>query len=780
MTINPARVAEQPSERGRPTMVEMIERLSRFDGPPEQFLVNLLAVQCHLAAADGGAILRVNPSGGVEILAVYPQPAPGSTAPVWLAQSAESAPAVVRGGRPAIRPLHSADDLYGQPAGKHVILLPLRGGSGVLGMATFVVSGSDQKALAATQQRLELTVSLLSLYEMRLTLQQRQGDLMRLRVAMETTASVGEHDRFNGAAMAFCNEVASRWSADRVALGFLKGRYVHLKAMSHTEKFSRKMKIVQDVEAAMEETLDQDVEVLYPAPQEATFVNRAAGELSKRHGPTAVLSMPLRRGEEPVAVLTLERASDEPFALEEIESLRLTTDLSTPWLTNLHKHDRWFGARAAGAVRSGFAALLGPKHTWVKLAGLAVCAALLFLIFVKGSFRADASFVLQATKQQVVPTPFDGFLRHAYVLPGDVVVGPTGPTPSWELADADVRDWPGLLAELVARGKADATSPGKRIWSRLSDASRQAIEAQGAGDPGRGVGLALAGVDEPTRTRLLADLNDLLRSAGLYDRGAFGGLEPTARQKDLLSDQAAGMLRGVRLVELNRSLLAGAMPGKVAPGPTVLGTLETAELRLELKAAEAELMGYRKQADAAMKEDKRAEAQIAQANADKVQARMRLLEYRIEQAVLVSPIDGYVVSGDLQRQLGAPVKTGDVLFEIAALKELRAELSVPEDMMADVQTALRAAELEGRQLGGELATAARPEGRCRFTVTRINPVAEAVEQTNVFKVRARLEDPEDWLRPGMEGVAKIDIDQRSYGYIWTRGLVNWVRMKFWL
>ena len=100
---------------------------------------------------------------------------------------------------------------------------------------------------------------------MRLTLQHRQFDLQPAAHgdgdARRPSTST---DRFAGAAMTFCNEIAARWQADRVGLGFLKGRYVQLKALSHTEKFSRKMKLVQDIEAAMEECLDQDVEIIYP------------------------------------------------------------------------------------------------------------------------------------------------------------------------------------------------------------------------------------------------------------------------------------------------------------------------------------------------------------------------------------------------------------------------------------------------------------------------------------------------------------------------------------
>ncbi len=90
------------------------------------------------------------------------------------------------------------------------------------------------------------------------------------------------------------------------------------------------------------------------------------------------------------------------------------------------------------------------------------------------------------------------------------------------------------------------------------------------------------------------------------------------------------------------------------------------------------------------------------------------------------------------------------------------------------------AENRGRRLKGELSTVSHPDKRIEFVVERINPVAEVVENRNVFKVRVRLVKVEEWMRPGMEGVARISIDRRRYAWIWTRRLINWVRMKLWL
>jgi len=634
MAADPTQSQSASLPEARPSAVELIERLSRFDGPPEQFLIHLLAVQCALTGASAGAILRAGPEGRPEVLAVYPVLTSEATAPVWLAQAAESAAEVFAERSTTVRPLREPDELYGQPARSWLVMVPLMGGAGVRGLAAFVCQTEHRAALEESRDRLELTVSLLSLYEMRLTLQRRQRDLKRVRSAMELLATVNENDRITGAAMALCNEVAARWQCERVGLGFLKGRYVKLKALSHTEKFSRKMKLVQDIESVMEECLDQDVEVVYPTQEETLSVNRAARELSRRHGPTAIVSLPMRKGGEPVAVLTAERPVEQPFDIEEVESLRLTCELGTARLVNLYEHDKWFGARAAGAVRKAAAAAVGPKHTWIKLAGILVFLGVMALVFIKGDLQAEGEFVVEAQTQRVVQAPFDGFL-------GEV---PEGVEPGYEVAEG------GLLARL-----------------RTEEIEQELIRA---------------------KERLLAHETEA-------------------------DDARAAVAAG---------------------------------------------------------EEKQAELQIAEAKARGVRAEIRLLEERLRDARITSPIAGKVVTGDLHRLIGAPVKKGDVLFEVADLSTLRAVLSIPEDNIADVR--------EGQT--GELATKSDPGRKIPFVVEHVSPVAEVVEQKNVFKVRVKFREKPDWLRPGMEGVGKVKVGRAPYLWIFTRRLVNWIRMKLWI
>ena len=48
-----------------------------------------------------------------------------------------------------------------------------------------------------------------------------------------------------------------------------------------------------------------------------------------------------------------------------------------------------------------------------------------------------------------------------------------------------------------------------------------------------------------------------------------------------------------------------------------------------------------------------------------------------------------------------------------------------------------------------------------------------------FRVEAKLQQGAERLRPGMEGVAKITAGNRKLIWIWTRYLVDWVRLELW-
>lgn len=240
-----------------------------------------------------------------------------------------------------------------------------------------------------------------------------------LATALKLGLLVNGETRFLAAAMVFCNELASCLSCDRVSLGWVRGHYVRLKATNHAEKINRKMEISRFLEAAMEECLDQNDEIVWPGTTASQVIQREHERYARHVGISQLSSIPLRDEGKPVGAFTLER--NEPFTAEELQTLRLTADLCHRRLSDLQKTDRWFGARFADEMQRGAAKIFGPEHTLAKLNTLAAAAIISFLIFYPWNFKVKATFILQPEQVFHLPAPFDGYIESVFVETGDRV-----------------------------------------------------------------------------------------------------------------------------------------------------------------------------------------------------------------------------------------------------------------------------------------------------------------------------------------------------------------------
>jgi len=73
-----------------------------------------------------------------------------------------------------------------------------------------------------------------------------------------------------------------------------------------------------------------------------------------------------------------------------------------------------------------------------------------------------------------------------------------------------------------------------------------------------------------------------------------------------------------------------------------------------------------------------------------------------------------------------------------------------------------------------------PDKTLPFQVLRITPVATTKEGRNFFDVEATLTSAsQSALRPGLEGVAKINAGNRPFIWIWTHRGLDAVRMALW-
>ncbi|MCM8600535.1 MAG: HlyD family efflux transporter periplasmic adaptor subunit [Candidatus Accumulibacter sp.] len=200
----------------------------------------------------------------------------------------------------------------------------------------------------------------------------------------------------------------------------------------------------------------------------------------------------------------------------------------------------------------------------------------------------------------------------------------------------------------------------------------------------------------------------------------------------------------------------------------LLATLDDRDLLVERQRWLAEREQHQGRYRDALAKHERANANVSLAQVQQAESQLVLVEEKLLRANIVAPFDGVVVSGDLTQLLGSPVEQGKLLFEIAPLDAYRVILKVEDRDIRDVRVGQ-----EGKLMLTGLAGEA-----LAFAVHNIS-MAEAEDGRNVFRVEARLERSDLKLRPGMEGVGKIDVGRQSYAWIWTHRLTDWLRLQLW-
>jgi biotin carboxyl carrier protein len=207
----------------------------------------------------------------------------------------------------------------------------------------------------------------------------------------------------------------------------------------------------------------------------------------------------------------------------------------------------------------------------------------------------------------------------------------------------------------------------------------------------------------------------------------------------------------------------------VAKGQELLG-LEQTNLLLQQGELIAEQNRYQSEFEKARASGAPADMKITRAQYEQALARYELVRHQLAQSVIRAPFSGIVVEGDPIERIGSPVQQGDVLFKLARIDRLFAELELSE---ADIH------ELKGSP-PGELALASRPQEKYRLEVFLLEPMAVPKEKGNVFIVHASFPDGvQPWWRPGMTGVAKLDMGRRKLIWVLSHRTVDFLRLRLW-
>ena len=375
--------------------------LNEFEGKPSEFFQKLIVTKKMVVEASAAALLRKT---GDTFGLISSHPPVKGNPPEWLQT------ALMRLNESSI-----GEGLYSQKLGEddkgfkeYLAYIPLKPGSLEMGIEVYHLFSKDVVELNYRLQKLQILLPYYNFYEGKIRLKDFREKTERMYKAFEVIIKLNVHDGFLGSVMALTNEMAARWSCSRVSFGIKKSRYVKIKAISNTEKFSRKTEIIQNLEKVMEESLDQNLEIVFPQEGDGATVARAAKNFSEQHGPVSLASIPFRRGGEVFAILTFERAIENPFTKEDVEVFRLIADLYTPRLEQLKKDDRMLIVKGVDGLRKSTSYILGAKHTLLKLIILFLLGAIYWLSVAKGMYQVEATFTFEPNKTHVVTAPFNG------------------------------------------------------------------------------------------------------------------------------------------------------------------------------------------------------------------------------------------------------------------------------------------------------------------------------------------------------------------------------------
>jgi hypothetical protein len=599
--------------------LEDLQRLRRFSGDPAQFWPAYLRILTAMSEAANGLIVKRDDKREPpwRILAAAPRSlGAGSAAGSLLAQLDGLAGSCLKAGA-----------AQAEQDGEQVLAVRLTTGAGQEDCLAvlFLKSGTRLEAIEKLK-RLQLVSDAPYGYQLQRIAVESKTQVEHFASVMDLMVLINAEKRFLAAAMIFANELASRHDCERVSLGWLHKGYVRVQVISHVDHFDRKTEAVQLLEAAMEEALDQNTEVVLSEQHVGAMIGRDHQAFARANDVSQICSLPLRVDEEPAAVCTCERSSSA-FSETELRLLRLSCDQAARRLADLKRYDRWLGARLAASLREKVGRLLGYEHTGAKV--IVIIAAVLLGIAVFGRFpyRVKAPVILRTDDVAYLTAPFDGHIDRVLVRVGD------------EVAEAD---------ELLSLDQTDL---------RLREAE------------------------------LIAEKNRYLAE---FEK-ARGGNAP-------------------------------------------------------------------------------ADMRITQALYDQAEARHALVRYQLRQSVLNAPFAGVIVEGDLTEHIGSPVRQGDMLFKLARIDRLYAELDLNETDIHQVEGTLE----------GEIALASRPQETHGIRVFRMEPVAVPREEGNVFIVHASFPGgPQEWWRPGMTGIAKIDIGERSLIWLMSHRTVDFLRLRLW-
>jgi GAF domain-containing protein/multidrug resistance efflux pump len=220
----------------------------------------------------------------------------------------------------------------------------------------------------------------------------------------------------------------------------------------------------------------------------------------------------------------------------------------------------------------------------------------------------------------------------------------------------------------------------------------------------------------------------------------------------------------------------GVKEGDVVQPGSLLAQLNDSEDRIKLAQAQEALEAARRElGEAEFRNDPSAAGQ-AKLRVDLHLAEVQLEQKRVNEARVLSPIAGIVVTPKVEEKVGTMLKPGDAFAEVVEQDRVAAELSVPEPELPLIAPGETVA----------LKLNAFPTLTLHGTVERVGAQSRSESNEPYFLARAVFPNPGGMVKDGMVGRARARSSGGWFhsgwyplGYVLLRAPSRWLWMKLW-
>ena len=380
----------------------------------ESFAGPWLALQCRfLEIATRGVVVLGSPGAAPYVpIAFWPE----ETADVaGLSAAAEAAITERRGI------LQSSDEEPVGDDGSHFLAYPFLIEDVVLGVVAVETSGT-QKQLRQAMRQLQWGSGWITAMIRRGQLDEGLAQRERSGVVIDLAALVLDERGFRAACVTAVTDLARRFDCEQVSVGFKRRGRTSVVSLSHAAQLGRRMNLIRDLGSAMDEAIDQEAMVVYPPLLDQEFrIDRAHGELARRHETGNLLTVPFSASDEIVGALIFERPSDSAFDHAAIETCDSLAAILGPILNEKRFNDRWIVRKILASFWTQVVRIVGPRYAGRKVAVVVLACVVAFLATAQGPFRVKSPAVIEGSVLRVLSAPYDGFIATQYIRAGDVV-----------------------------------------------------------------------------------------------------------------------------------------------------------------------------------------------------------------------------------------------------------------------------------------------------------------------------------------------------------------------